>query len=168
MAPRGAIRYDMETDMQPEPGAMYSDTFSHLPDPAMQPEFYADVTVKRAMAWIFDIVLIAVITLPIALITIVGLFFIPMIWIAVGFVYRWATISGKSATLGMRLMSIELRDGFGNRLDPGQALLHTLGYTVSVSMFPVQLVSVVLMMLSERGQGLTDLVLGTVMLNRRA
>ncbi len=154
--------------MQNDGTIMYSETFSHLPDPGMQPEFYADVTVKRGVAWFIDFLLIAVITLPLALVTIVGLFFIPVLWIVVGFAYRWATISGKSATLGMRVMAIELRDGFGNRLDPGQAFLHTLGYTVSVSVPIVQLVSVVFMFLSERGQGLTDMVLGTVMLNRRA
>lgn len=139
----------------------------HRPDPDRQPEFYADVTIKRAMAWAVDIALIAAIALPTAVFTIVGLFFIPLVWIVVSFLYRWLTIAGGSATWGMRMMSIELRDIRGERLDSGQAFAHTLGYMISMSIFPIQIVSVVLMALGARGQGLSDTVLGTVMLNRR-
>ena len=68
----------------------------------------------------------------------------------------------------MRLMAIELRDASGQRLDNGQALLHTLGYTVQWAVPILQVVSVVMMLVTERGQSLTDMVLGTVALNRRS
>ena len=68
----------------------------------------------------------------------------------------------------MRLMAIELRDASGARLDLGLAFLHTIGYTVSWAVAPLQLISVILMAATPRGQGLTDMVLGTAALNRRA
>lgn len=140
-----------------------------LPDPERQPEFYADVPVKRLLAWIVDILLVAVLcllALPFTAFT--GIFFFPFLMLVVGLIYRTLTIAGGSATWGMRLMSIELRDRRGERLDFGQALMHTLGYSVSLAFPLLQAISIVLMLTGERRQGLTDLVLGTVMLNRRA
>jgi len=85
-----------------------------------------------------------------------------------GFLYRWATLSGGSATWGMRLLSIEIRRADGDRLDGGTAFLHTMGYTISIAFFVVQLVSMVLMATTYRGQGVSDYLLGTVALNRAA
>jgi uncharacterized RDD family membrane protein YckC len=146
-----------------------TDTRWGLPDPEISPELYADVPLKRFLAWIVDFIVIAVLTaivLPFTFFT--GLFFLPVLFLFVGFLYRWATIASGSATWGMRLAAIELRDAAGARLDSGTAFLHTLGYTVSVSVFPLQLVSIVLMLVSDRRQGLTDHVLGTAALNHRA
>ena len=141
----------------------------HIPDPVTQPEFYADVPVKRLIAWVVDTIIVAVICLlmlPFTAFT--GIFFFPLMMLVVGFIYRVLTIAGGSATWGMRLMAIEFRDWRGQRLDFMQAFLHTLGYAVSVSVAPLQLISVVCMFATERGQGLTDMVLGTVALNKRA
>ena len=140
-----------------------------LPDPDLSPELYADVPLKRLFAWVVDfvvIVLLVVLILPFTLF--LGLFVLPLLFLGVGFAYRWATIAAASATWGMRLAAIEFRDATGARLDPGTAFLHVLGYTVSVSVFPLQLVSIVLMLVTDRRQGLTDHVLGTAALNRRA
>ncbi|WP_425070285.1 RDD family protein [Sagittula sp. S175] len=147
---------------------MFYEPTTHLPDPERQAGFYDGVTIKRGVAWLADTVLIALVTAIIATVTIVGLFVIPLIFLMVGFAYRWITISGGSATWGMRLMAIELRDAYGQRLNPGLAFLHVLGYTISMSTILIQFVSVVLMFVDERGRGLTDMALGTVMLNRRA
>ena len=141
----------------------------HLADPVSQPQFYRDVASKRLMAWVIDTVLIAlicVLILPFTAFLAVFVFFGLMA--VVGFVYRVITIATGSATWGMRLMAIELRDASGARFDLGQAFLHTLGYTVSWAVAPLQLVSIVLMATSARGQGLTDMVMGSAMLNRRA
>jgi len=147
---------------------MHTEPLSHLPDPVRQAAFYEGVTLKRGVAWIVDTVLIALLTLPIAVFSIVGLFVLPLVFVVVGFLYRWMTIASRSATPGMRLMSIEFRNAFGERFDGGQAFLHTLGYTITASTVILQLVSIALMFLSERGQGLSDMVLGTTALNRRA
>lgn len=141
----------------------------NVADPASQPQFYRDVASKRLIAWFIDSAVIALITALIVPFTaFIALFFIVGLAAVVSFVYRVVTIATGSATLGMRLMAIEFRDASGARLGLGQAFLHTLGYTVSWAVSPLQLVSMVMMATTERGQGLTDMVMGTVALNRRA
>ncbi|MFP7675170.1 RDD family protein [Marivita sp. S0852] len=141
----------------------------NLPDPMVQPEFYDSVTIKRGLAWAIDAALILVLVVPVVIMTaFIGLFFLPFLFFLTGFVYRVATITGGSATWGMRVMAIEFRDRRGEHFDFSQAFVHTLGYTVSMSVFPLQLISIAMMFLTERGQGLTDLIMGTVAINRRA
>ena len=88
----------------------YSDTaFWGLPDPDTQSEFYADVPVKRAIAWVIDGLIIFAMGFLIALFTVgLGFFFFPVLLIGIGFIYRTVTLANRSATLGMRLASIEL------------------------------------------------------------
>ena len=141
----------------------------HLPDPVAQPEFYDSVTSKRFLAWVIDTILVGILVVPVVVFTLgIALFFLPVVWLAISFIYRWITLANGSATWGMRAMAIELRDAYGQRLDTGLAFLHTLGYALSISTAIVQVGSIVLMLTTERRQGLSDLVLGTVMLNRRA
>ena len=142
---------------------------THLPDPHAQAQFYDGVPVKRLLAWIVDTVIILALTvLAIPLTGFLGLFVLGALAMAVGFVYRVVTLANGSATWGMRLMAMELRTQHGERFDLGTAFAHTLGYSVSVAVFPLQLISIILMLTTARGQGLTDHVLGTVALNRRA
>jgi len=138
-----------------------------LPDPVRSPEFYSSVPFKRAMAWVLDTIIIAVMSALIVPFTaFTGLLFFPVLMLFVGFLYRWFSLSSGSATWGMRLMAIEIRGAWGQRLDSQTALLHTLGYSVSVAMAPLQLISVLFMGLSARGQGLTDMALNTTAINR--
>jgi len=139
-----------------------------LPDPYHQAEFYADVPAKRLLAWGLDMVVIVGLTaLSVVFTAGIGLFFIGFLFMVIGFMYRVVTLANGSATLGMRIAAIELRTHRGERLGLGGAFLHTLGYSVSMTMVLPQLISVVLMMTNPRGQGLSDLVLGTAAINRR-
>ncbi|MCR8546235.1 RDD family protein [Salipiger sp. P9] len=149
---------------------MYSDDpYTHLPDPVRQSAFYESVAIKRALAWVIDSIIVALLVmLALVLTFFVGAFVFFALWMVISFGYRVATIASGSATWGMRMMAIEFRDWRGQKLDLGQAFLHTLGYTVSVAVAPLQIVSMICMIATERGQGLTDLVLGTVALNKRA
>lgn len=141
---------------------------SHLPDPDRQPEFYQTVAVKRFFAWLFDTIVILLLSLVIVLLTaFVGAFVWPILYLTVGFIYRVVTIANGSATWGMRFVGIELRDAYGARLDTGLALAHTTGYTVSMAIPVLQVISVIMMLTSARCQGLTDVLLGTAALNRR-
>jgi uncharacterized RDD family membrane protein YckC len=145
---------------------MYSAQTDLQPDPERHAEFYAGVLPKRLVAWVFDMVLIALVTALIVPFTaFTALFFLPALFVTVGFLYRWATLSGRSATWGMRLVRIEFLDRYGRRFDMATAFLHTLGYSVSMAFAIPQIVSVVLMLSSSRGQGLTDHVLGSVAIN---
>ena len=138
------------------------------PDPDTQPQFYDGIPTKRLLAWFVDTVLIVLICLLIVPFTaFTGLFFFPFLMLVIGFIYRVGTLANGSATWGMRLMSMELRSDDDRPLDGTQALLHTLGYSISIAMPLLQVISIVLMLSSARRQGLTDMVLGTVAMNRR-
>ncbi|MCP4824270.1 MAG: RDD family protein, partial [Shimia sp.] len=87
-----------------------------LPDPDTQSEFYEDVTFKRLLAWLIDTGLIfvfCVLVLPFTAFT--GIFFFGALLFVFGFAYRVVTIATGSATWGMRLISIELRQSHGSR-----------------------------------------------------
>lgn len=140
-----------------------------LPDPALAPEFYADTPAKRFFAWLVDGLLIFFLTLlALPFTAFVGLFFYPLLWMVLSFVYRVITLASGSATLGMRLMSVEFRTHRGMRFGLGEALIHTLVYSFAFSTFFVQLISIALMLTTERRQGLPDFLLGSVALNRAA
>lgn len=146
-----------------------SDITWHLPDPDTQPEFYADVAAKRLVAFVVDTLLILVISLLVVPFTaFTGLFFFPVLMALVGFAYRVVTIARGSATWGMGLMAIEFRAADGQRFDLPLAFAHTLGLTVSFALPILQVISIVLMLTGARGQGLSDHVLGSVAINRRA
>ena len=144
-----------------------------LPDPDAQPEFYASVPAKRLLAWCMDVVFVIAMTAPLTLlIALPGLvvwpllLLIPLLWIAGGFAYRWATLSNASATWGMRLMAIELRDIDGDRLSGTTAFWHTAGYALCIATAPLQLISIAMMAFTPRGQGIGDTLLGTTAINR--
>ncbi|MCA3447677.1 MAG: RDD family protein [Rhodobacter sp.] len=143
--------------------------YTTLPDPDHQAQFYADVPLKRALAWCVDAILIALVTVVVVLFTLfLGLFFLSVLYMTISFLYRTISLARHSATPGMRLMAIEFRDRTGARFDLGTAFLHTLGYTLTISTVLPQLLSMGLMLTTARGQGLTDLVLGTVAINKPA
>ncbi|MFQ6548702.1 RDD family protein [Aestuariibius sp. 2305UL40-4] len=140
-----------------------------LPDPDREAAFYDGVLIKRGIAWFVDIALIALLAVLVLPFTaFIGIFFFPALMLVLGFLYRWVTIANQSATWGMRLMGIELRDIDGHRLTAGLALAHTGAYTFALFVAPLQLISVGAMLVTPRGQGLHDLFLGTAMLNRAA
>ncbi|MEM9247979.1 MAG: RDD family protein [Pseudomonadota bacterium] len=138
------------------------------PDPRRDAAFYANVPAKRLFAWVIDSIVILMLTLlvlPFTLFT--ALFFLPFLWLVLSFAYRTVTLSGRSATWGMRFMGIELRNVRGERFALGDAAAHTVLYTLAMAFVVPQIVSAVLMLSTERGQGLPDLALGSVALNAR-
>lgn len=142
---------------------------THLPDTIPQAAFYETVPTNRLFVWILDAAIILGICLVVLRFTgFLGIFFWPLMWLVVGFAYRTITIANRSATWGMRLVSIELRNRTGARLDLTKAIFHTLGYIISIGIFLLQAVSIVLICASMRGQSLIDHALGAVMLNKQA
>ncbi len=148
---------------------MFTPPTNGLPDPMFAPAFYDGVAVKRLVAWAVDTVVVVLLTAVIVPFTaFIALFFLPLLFLAVNFVYRTVTLARMSATPGMWLAGIELRDGAGAVLTPGLAVAHTLGYSLSIGFVVPQVASVVLMLMTPRGQGLSDHVLGTAAINRPA
>jgi uncharacterized RDD family membrane protein YckC len=146
-----------------------TDYARHIPDPDSQPEFYANVPAKRLIAFVVDtliILAICVVILPFTAFT--GIFFFPVLTLVIGFAYRVITITRGSATWGMVLTAVEFRTVLGQRFDLQMAFMHTLVFTIAVAFPLLQVISVVLMLTTARGQGLHDHLLGTVAVNRRA
>lgn len=140
-----------------------------LPNPAIQPEFYADIPWKRSMAWAVD----AVVTLGLTLIALVATalltaFILPLLFAAVSIGYRTFMLSRYGATLGMMLMAIKWRHLNGARPDTMTALIYSAAHTGMWTVFPIQIASIVAILLSPYRQGLHDMVLGTTMLHKFA
>jgi uncharacterized RDD family membrane protein YckC len=166
-------------DSRPRVGASI-DLTPHAYDPMATPELFEGVLGRRVMAFLIDVIIIAV---PLALfaifILVFGLFTLGL-GLFLFFVYGpisviWALLyygmtlgSPASATIGMRMMDLEMRTWYGA---PSYFLLgavHAVGYWVSVT-FLTPLVLLV-GLVNARKRLLHDLVLGTIVINneRRA
>lgn len=145
----------------------YSHPPSGLPDPELQPGFYDGVTLKRAIAWVIDTIVIGAVTVLFGLATFfIGFFFFPIVFLTLSIIYRITTITAASATPGMRLVGVEIRNNAGHRLTSGEAALHTIFYLLSLVFFLPQIVSWGMMVFTARGQGLHDALLSTAVINR--
>ena len=138
-----------------------------LPDPEYDAAFYDGVPAKRLFAWIVDVILIASLSFLLALLSFgIGFFLWALLYLTVSFLYRSATIGSGSATLGMRLMNVELRNSLGQRLSSGEAMIHTGLYLFLSASMILQLISIGLMAASRRHQGLHDHIIGSAAINR--
>ncbi|MBK5935086.1 RDD family protein [Rhodovulum imhoffii] len=140
-----------------------------LPDPVTQAEFYADVPVKRLVAWVIDtliIMLLAVLALPFTAFT--AIFFFPLFFGLIGFAYRVTMLTRGSATPGMQLVAIEFRSARGERFALPEAAFHTFLYMLCLITILPQVISIIAMLTSARRQSLPDRVLGSVAINRPA
>ncbi|MDP4063487.1 hypothetical protein IMCC1933_11080 [Rhodobacteraceae bacterium IMCC1933] len=139
-----------------------------LPDPIDQAAYYHNVNLKRLIAWFIDAVAITFIAILISVLTFgIGFFMFAGIWFIVGFFYRFPGLTIHSSTMGMRMTGIEFRQRHDRPFDGLYALLHTAG-TMMAYATSLQPVSVILMLITFRKQGLVDLILATVVVNRAA
>lgn len=138
-----------------------------LPDPEHDHVFYDGVPAKRLFAWIVDVIVVTASTFVLGLLSLTLLWWVwPLAYLTIDFLYRTLSIASGSATLGMRLMNIELRGSGGARLTRAEAVLHTLCYMVAAGFVILQLISVVMIALGPRHQGLHDLLIGSAAINR--
>ncbi|MEM9778902.1 MAG: RDD family protein [Pseudomonadota bacterium] len=146
-------------------------SFSDLPHPQYDSQFYEGVPSKRFVAWLIDTFAISVIsgvvTFVLGVLTLgLGFVFFPAILFLVSFGYRWLTISGMSATPGMHVMGIEFRTRDGNRLEPVTAAVHTGLYLFLVASVIGWVATIISILGTQYNQGLPDLILGTTAINR--
>jgi uncharacterized RDD family membrane protein YckC len=160
----GGWRNDGSPNLQP-----------HAFDPYLQPELFRGVLTRRVIAFIIDLIVLSVpIILAVLFIAVFGvvtlglgwaLFFLvspaSVIW---ALVYYGATLGGpQSATIGMRVMDLELRTWYGA---PGYFLLgatHAVLFWISISVLSPFVLLVGLF--NGRRRLLHDVVLGTVVIN---
>ncbi|MGY6704957.1 RDD family protein [Roseinatronobacter sp.] len=140
-----------------------------LPDPDMQPEFYADVPLKRVGAWAIDLVVTLLITLVGLVMTLfVSLFFLPVLFATASIGYRTVMLARYGATLGMMATALKWRGLDGRPPDPMTAFWYSVMHTGLWTVFPLQAASMVMILLTPYRQGLHDFVLNTTMLHRIA
>ena len=142
-----------------------------LPDPDRDGQFYQGVPLRRFAAFVIDFVVIL-------LLTIIGMFIValatfglgmPLAFVlgaVTGFLYRWLLLKQRSATIGMMLTGIEIRNAQGEKLDQNEAFVHTLGFTVTFFFTPLMLIGWFLMLSDPYKRALHDMVLGSAAINR--
>jgi len=147
----------------------------HAYDPATNPELFEGVLARRVIAFFIDVVILSVPILVAGfLIAVLGLltfglgwflfFVLPAAAVIWAICYYALTFGGAaSATIGMRVMDLEMRTWYGA---PAYALLgavHAVVFWISVS----ALTPLILLVgfFNERGRLLHDLLLGTVVIN---
>lgn len=144
-------------------------------DPYLQPELFRGVATRRVIAFLIDLLLLAVpVILAVLFISVFGLITLGLGWalfwlvspasVIWALVYYGACIgSPSSATLGMRVMDLEVRTWYGA---PGYFLLgamHAVLFWISISVLSPFVVLVGLF--NARRRLLHDFVLGTVIIN---
>jgi uncharacterized RDD family membrane protein YckC len=147
----------------------------HAFDPVTQPELFSGVATKRVFAFLIDLVVISVpVVLGYLFIFVFGIVTLGLGWmlfwlawpasVVWAIVYYGATLGGPhSATIGMRVMDLELRTWYGA---PGYFVLgamHAVLFWVSISFLTPFVVLVGLF--NGRRRLLHDIVLGTVVIN---
>ncbi|MBE9475510.1 MAG: RDD family protein [Proteobacteria bacterium] len=138
-----------------------------LPDPVVDRQFYQGVPFKRLIAWFIDFIIITLIAAALVLVSFgAGAFIFPMLLFFTNIAYRIFTLSRNSATLGMIVTGVEIRNRFGNKLNLTEAAWHTGLYTGLSLLFFTLVISMVMMLVNARGQGLHDYFLGTTAINR--
>jgi len=148
---------------------------SHAFDPITEPELFRGVLTRRIVAFLIDVVVISVpVIAGYLFIAVFGLLTLGLGWMLFwlawpatviwAIVYYGASIGGAhSATLGMRVMDLELRTWYGA---PGYFVLgamHAVLFWVSISFLSPLVLLVGLF--DRRRRLLHDLVLGTVVIN---
>lgn len=142
-------------------------------DPAAQPELFDGVRTRRIFAFFVDAaVIFFLMMLATFVVAVLGVFtfglgwlLFPLIWPFVAILYTMFTLGGRhSATPGMRFTGVEMRTWYGAPMYPVLALVHAVGFWLSVTVLTplVLLVSLI----SSRKRLLHDIVLGTVVIRR--
>ena len=130
---------------------------------------YDGVRTRRIFAFIIDYCIVALLTIPFAiLVAVLGLLTFGLGWAlysilvpAVAILYIWNTLGGRNqATSGMRMMGIRLDRLDGSRIDGLTAVVHSVLFWASnVILTPLILL---VTLFSDRKRTLHDLLLGTV------
>jgi uncharacterized RDD family membrane protein YckC len=141
-----------------------------VPDPDAYPELYEGVLWRRALAYLVDLVFIAIVA--------AGLFFVfavlwlfsfglmapvlMFLWGIIPLAYHTLLLSGRhSATFGMRCFDVELRSVTGARPSFIQALIQTALFYITIGLTCSLILLVALF--NRRRRTLHDFLAGTVM-----
>ena len=151
------------------------DVKPHAYDPVQHPELFEGVLARRVVAFLIDFVVIAVpIVLGAMFIFVFGIVTLGLGWalywlLSPGAVI-WALVyygmtfgSPASATIGMRVMDIEMRTWYGSPAYFVLGAVHAIAFWFTVSIFTPFVVLVCFF--NQRRRLLHDILLGTIIIN---
>ncbi|GAB4391047.1 MAG: RDD family protein [Kiloniellaceae bacterium] len=144
------------------------------PPPSAAPQLYAGVVVRRSLAYLVDVCVIAVLGLCLGFVLSVAGFLTfglitPLAVIAMALwplAYHSFFLASRGATPGMRLFDLELRDWTGKAAEPLQAILQIILFYVTVGLTAWLVLFLVLF--TERNRALHDILAGTLVVRRDA
>ena len=166
------------SDFGPKRIGISIDLKPHAYDPAASPELFEGVLARRVVAFAIDLILISIPVIVVAMFILafgivtfgLGWALFLLLWPAT---VVWALVyyglgfgNPASATIGMRVMDLEMRTWYGA---PAYFLLgavHGLVYWITVSMLTPFVLAVGFF--NARGRLLHDILLGTVVINNPA
>jgi uncharacterized RDD family membrane protein YckC len=166
------------TDSEPRKIGVSIELKPHAYHPAANPELFEGVLARRCMAFLIDVTIIAIPVLFAAIfIFIFGLITLGLGWalywlispatVIWAIVYYGMTFGGPaSATIGMRVMDIEMRTWYGAPAYFVLGAVHAIVYWITVS-FLTPLVLVVALF-NDRRRLLHDMLVGTIVINNPA
>src|SRR5665647_2505346 len=154
---------------------MSMDIKPHAYDPVSNPELFEGVLARRVVAFLIDFMVMAVpVVLAAMFIFAFGIVTLGLGWtlywllppasVIWAIVYFGVTLGGeRSATIGMRMMDLEMRTWYGAPAYFVLGAVHAIGFWFSVSFFTPFILLVAFF--NERRRLLHDIVLGTVVIN---
>jgi uncharacterized RDD family membrane protein YckC len=157
---------------------MSIDIKPHAYDPAMNPELFEGVLARRVIAFMIDFIIIAA---PVVLAA-MFIFALGILTLGLGFALYWllspaaviwalvyfgVTLGGaRSATIGMRVMDLEMRTWYGAPAYFVLGAVHAVAFWFTVSFFTPLILLVAFF--NVRRRLLHDIILGTVVINNPA
>jgi uncharacterized RDD family membrane protein YckC len=151
------------------------DVKPHAYDPARSPELFDGVLARRVVAFLIDFVIIAV---PIVMAA-MFIFAFGVVTLGLGWALYWllppASViwaityfgltlgSPRSASIGMRIMDLEMRTWYGEPAYFVLGAVHTIAFWFTVSFFTPFVLLVAFF--NQRRRLLHDILLGTVVIN---
>jgi uncharacterized RDD family membrane protein YckC len=179
---KGRIKGRTMTDGEPRRIGVSIELKPHAYDPVANPELFEGVLARRLIAFIIDVVIIAVpvvlagIFMAAATIATLGLaavlfaFLSPLYWPLIVIwalcYYGYTFGSPASATIGMRVMDLEMRTWYGAPSYFVLGAVHAVVFWLTISFLTPLILLVGLF--NERKRLLHDMAIGTVVINSPA
>jgi uncharacterized RDD family membrane protein YckC len=166
------------TDSGPRKIGVSIELKPHAYDPAANPELFEGVLARRSIAFLIDVVIIAVpVVFAAIFIFVFGLVTLglgwALFWLLSPGAVIWAIVyygltfgSPASATIGMRIMDIEMRTWYGAPAYFVLGAVHAVVYWIAVSFLTPFILLVAFF--NHRRRLLHDMLVGTIVINNPA
>jgi uncharacterized RDD family membrane protein YckC len=166
------------TDSEPRKIGVSIELKPHAYDPMTNPELFEGVLARRCIAFLIDVVIIFI---PV-LFAVIFIFIFGVITLGLGWALYWllspATViwaityygltfgSPASATIGMRIMDLEMRTWYGAPCYFVLGAVHAIAFWVTVSFLTPFVLLVAFF--NHRRRLLHDMLVGTIVINNPA